>query len=120
MASEQSTDRRQAFIRKKAEQNQSDPMGRRVLWSRHAITKLTVEGLSRQEVEQALVSCEVIEIYPTHARPLPDCLVLGRLTEGQPIHAVIAIDEINDRVFVITVYRPDPRRWGDDYRTRRE
>ncbi|MCD6288905.1 MAG: DUF4258 domain-containing protein [Anaerolineae bacterium] len=120
MASEQSAGRRQAFIWQKAKQNRLDPVGRKVLWSRHAITKLVVEGLSRQGVEQALISCEVIETYPAHTRPLPDCLVLGWLAEGQPIHAVIAIDETNDRIFVITVYRPDPRRWEDDYRTRKE
>jgi hypothetical protein len=119
LADEQSIDRRQTFIRQKAKENRPDPAGQKILWSRHTIAKLIVEGLSRREIEQALASCEVIEAYPARTRPLPDCLVLGWLAEGQPVHAVIAIDEMNDRVFVITVYRPDPRRWENGYRTRK-
>ena len=82
--------------------------------------KLVIENLSRQEVEQAMTSCEIIEDYPIQMRPLPDCLVLGWLGERQPIHAVVAIDEPNDRIFVVTVYRPDLKRWENDYRTRKE
>jgi YgiT-type zinc finger domain-containing protein len=33
-------------------------------------------------------------------------LVYARLPGGTPIHAVIAIDEANDRIFVVTVYIP--------------
>jgi hypothetical protein len=110
---------KQTFIQTKARESLAHQEGQKVLWSRHALAKLIVENLSRQEVEGALASCEVIEEYPAQQRPLPDCLVLGWLASRQPIHAVVAIDEANDRIFVITVYRPDPRRWADDYRTRK-
>jgi hypothetical protein len=111
---------KQTFIRQKAQENLAQPSGQKILWSRHAIAKLVIENLSRQEVELALISCDIIEEYPVQMRPLLDCLVLGWLAGQQPIHAVVAIDEPNDRIFVVTVYRPDLKRWENDYRTRKE
>ena len=70
-------------------------------------------------METALSACTVIEDYSRIHRTLPDCLVLGLLPDGRPLHAVMAVDEANDRVLVVTVYVPDPVRWKDDWRTRR-
>jgi hypothetical protein len=89
-----------------------------VIWSRHAIQELVADDLTRTQVEHALETCEVIEDYPTAHRPLPDCLVLGYLTPDEPAHVVVAIDVERDRVFVVTVYRPDSEVWFDDWRTR--
>ena len=114
------TEDKQNFIHWKARQNQSDPEGAKILWSRHGITELVNEGWSRALVEEALQDSGVIEDYPTAHRPLPDCLVLGWLATGEPLHAVIAIDEANDRLFVVTVYKPSPEEWEDDWRTRKE
>lgn len=111
---------KQAFIQRKAIENQNDPDGIKVYWSRHAIVELLNEGLTRSEVEKALENCEIIEDYQTGHRPLPDCLVLGRLSEARPIHAVIAIDEANDRIFMVTVYSPSSERWENDWRTRKK
>lgn len=110
---------KQAFIREKAEENQIDPQGMKVLWSRHAVGKLVTEGLSRQEVERALKTCEIVEDYPMATRPLPDCLVLGWVQAQDPLHAVVALDRKSDRIFVVTIYCPDPRRWEDDWKTRK-
>ena len=111
---------KQVFVQQKAEQNVAHPDTRKVSWSRHAIAKLITENLSRQEVEKALTSCELVEDYPTGMRPLPDCLLLAWTAERQPVHSGVAIDEPNDRVFVITVYRPDSGRWEDDFRSRKK
>jgi hypothetical protein len=110
---------KQHFIHQKACQNSSHPEGAKIRWSRHGIIELFNEGWERTTVEAALQQCEVIENYPTRHRPLPDCLVLGWLETGEPIHAVIAIDEANDRLFVVTVYKPSAEEWKDDWRTRR-
>lgn len=114
------TEDKQNFIRWKASQNQSDREGAKIRWSRHGITELVNEGWSRVLVEEALQYSEVIEDYLTLHRPLPDCLVLGWLATGEPLHAVIALDEVNDRLFVVTVYKPSPEEWEDDWRTRRK
>jgi hypothetical protein len=81
---------KQLFIRKKAAENRSDPEGAKVYWSRHAIAELINDNLTRVEVEQGLECGEIIEDYPIGHRPLPDCLMLAKLSETQPIHAVIA------------------------------
>ncbi len=110
---------KQAFIRRIAIENQSDQHGLQVLWSRHATARLVDYDLHRVEVEAALARCIVIENYPIVHRPLPDCLVLAYLGTGDPMHAVIAIDEAMKRLFVVTLYRPSPERWQDDWRTRK-
>lgn len=110
---------KQNFICTKAVENRNDPEGHKILWSRHAITELLNDDLIRSEVEKALVTCEVIEDYPSNHRPLPDCLVLGMMEYSNPLHAVVAIDEVNDRIFVVTVYRPSKERWENDWRTRK-
>jgi hypothetical protein len=103
----------EAFIRSAALR------GGAVLWSRHAVGRLALHRVSREEVETSLAACTTIEVYPDGHRPLPDCLVLTRLRAGDPLHAVVAIDTPNDRVFVVTIYRPDPVRWFDDWTRRR-
>lgn len=110
---------KQSLIQSIAKQNQFDPSGQRILWSRHAINELISENWTRQSVEDALMSCRVIEDYPMQHRPLPDCLVLGWLAEEIPMHAVIAIDEAQSRLFVVTVYKPSPQEWQDDWQTRK-
>jgi hypothetical protein len=110
---------KQRFIRHKAVQNRNDPEGDKVYWSRHGIAEMINDSLSRSEIEKALEACEIIEDYQTGHRPLPDCLVLAHLSEAQPLHAVIAVDETRDRIFVITVYLPSQEEWLDDWRTRK-
>ncbi|ETX05941.1 MAG: hypothetical protein ETSY2_20075 [Candidatus Entotheonella gemina] len=109
----------QAFIDRKARENIEHPDGTQMDGSRHAITEMIQDQLTRSEVETALADCEIIEDYPTTHRSLPDCLVLGRLPNTQPLHAVAAIDEARDRIFVVTIYRPSPKRWEHDWRTRK-
>jgi hypothetical protein len=110
---------KQRFIQQKARENQADPQGIKVRWSQHATAELVNDDLTRADVEAALIFCEVVEEYPEWHRPLPDCLVLGSLLDGRPIHAVVALDEANDRIFMVTVYLPSIDRWHDDWRTRR-
>ena len=38
------TEAKQDFIRRKARQNQADPEGAKILWSRHGIAELVTEG----------------------------------------------------------------------------
>lgn len=110
---------KQTFIRDKARQNPSDREGKFIFWSRHAITELINESWERGPVERALEQAVVIEDYLSQHRALPDCLVLGWFANGKPIHAVIAIDQSKDRVFVVTVYCPSAQEWENDWTTRK-
>lgn len=89
-----------------------------ILWSRHAIARVAAAGLDRASIEKSLTAAEIIEDYPAQHRPLPDCLVLTTTHPLGAIHVVIAIDLPNDRMFLVTVYRPDPARWLNE-RTRK-
>jgi hypothetical protein len=110
---------KQSFIREKARQNEQDPGGTQILWSRHGVTELVADGLTRRQIELALKDCALIEDYASLHRPLPDCLVLGWLESGEPIHAVVAVDVQRDRILLITVYRPSEEAWEDDWQTRK-
>ncbi len=110
---------KQDLIRNIAAQNQKDADGALVLWSRHATVELVNENWNRGAVEVALITSEVIEDYPTLHRPLPDCLVLGTMPSGEPIHAVIAIDTQANKLFVVTIYCPSLEEWENDWRTRK-
>jgi len=50
---------------------------------------------------------------------LPDCLLLGFIDDN-PIHIVAAIDIDMDRIFVVTVYRPDIMRWENDWKRKKK
>jgi len=159
------TEEKEAFIRKKAVENVSDPTKGKILWFGHAISKLQSESLQRKEVESALSNCEVIEDYPWLTRRLsirtklsssayheghekeayrlgfsaafarfvalrekwglilstylPDCLVLAFISNGRSLHSVVALDQANDRIFVVTVYRPDKERWENDWKNQK-
>jgi hypothetical protein len=60
---------KQVFIQRVAVENRSDPEGAKVVWSRHAVAEMAVEGWKRRQVEDALLNSEVIEDYPHLHRP---------------------------------------------------
>ena len=107
------TAEKQVFIQ------QSSQRGR-VRWKVHGIQRRMQRlPFPLQQVEQSLANCEVIEDYPHLYRPLPDCLVLS-FVDGKPIHAVVAIDETHQLIFIIIVYQPDQGAWKNDWKTRRK
>lgn len=40
-------------------------------------------------------------------------------SNGKPLHIVFADNQDDDERIVITVYRPDPALWADDFATRK-
>jgi hypothetical protein len=110
--------RKLTYIRAKASEHIAG-VNEKILWSLHAVKKLRLEKLWKDPVEQALKNAILIEDYPEHGRPLPDCLLLGFI-ETDPIHVVAAIDETFDRIVIITVYRPDIKRWENDWKRRKK
>jgi hypothetical protein len=100
----------QTFICRKATE-------RKVKWTRHALSKLASEPISTGDVEIALQQAEIIETYPHLHRFLPDCLVLAFILPDQPIHCVIGLNESQDYILMITIYRPAEEEWQNDWRT---
>ena len=87
-------------------------------WRRHALEQMAARGLAQAAVIEVLTAGEKIEDYP-HDRPYPSALFLGWV-KGEPLHVVAALDDADDRGYIITTYRPDEETFEADYRTRRE
>jgi hypothetical protein len=81
--------------------------------------ELVDESSNRESIEAGFLNCEVIEDYPAGPRALPDCLILGESKSGEVFHAVLAIDANNERLLVVTVYKPDSEEWDDGWRSRK-
>lgn len=86
--------------------------------SEHAYDEAVEDNLAIVAVLEETPNGETIEDYPNDPRS-PSCLVLLTLGEGSIVHAVWAFDGRTDRAILITVYRPDPNRWSDDFKQRR-
>ena len=84
----------------------------------HAEDERDADQVTISEIEAALLSPEavVIEDYPDDPRG-HSVLVLGFTEDEEPIHLVCSIQE--NHAILITVYRPDPRRWTN-WRERKE
>lgn len=78
----------------------------------HADEEAENDGLKFDEVYFSVLHGEIIEYY-TNDTPYPSCLIFGKNFGGEPIHSVWAFNEENGWVVLITVYRPDPKRWKD-------
>jgi hypothetical protein len=92
---------------------------RQVKWSIHALAELAVESVTTHDVEAALEHPEILEVYPDQHRFLPDCLVMAIDATGNPLHCVIAINQAQNYILIVTVYRPSPEVWQDDWKTRK-
>ncbi len=106
------------FIQQKASEHVL-ATSEKIFWSVHAVRKLRIERLRKSQIEDALNDCVLVEDYPVVGRPLPDCLVLGFVSEN-PVHMVVALDQDFDRIFIVTVYRPLPERWEDGWKRRKK
>ena len=109
---------KEIFIRSKAGEHIPEK-NEKILWSLHAISKLRIDRLRKDQVEDSLKDCIIIEDYDMEGRPLPGCLVLGFIG-SEPVHSVIAVDIEFDRIILITVYRPSPERWENDWKRRKQ
>ncbi len=70
-------------------------------------------------METALQQAQIIEEYAHRRRYLPDCLALAFLLDDTPMHCVIGINQPQDYILIVTVYRPSSEEWNDDWRTRK-
>lgn len=90
----------------------------RIRITHHAYEEARVDRLRFDEIFFSVLQGEMIEEYPMD-KPYPSCLVFGESFTGQPIHSVWAYNSATQWAVLITVYRPDPKRWANG-RTRRK
>ena len=91
-------------IKSKARNNQ-------YVYSHHAEIERRAEGLTFAQVEEALLSSQVLEQYPDTGRG-ESCLVVGFAGE-MAIHAVCGWR--GEKVALITVYIPRPPKFVDPW-----
>lgn len=88
-----------------------------VLISEHAATRFKQRGLKAKDIRAAVNDGEIIEQYPD-SYPFPSCLILGKSSDDKWIHVVMSDEGSMSRV--ITAYYPDPEKWSEDLRMRKE
>ncbi len=76
----------------------------------HADEEAEADKLSFDEVYFSVLHGEVIEDYPSD-QPYPSCLIYGDTFGGDAVHSVWAYNQDNQWAVLITVYRPDPKKW---------
>jgi len=89
-----------------------------IFFKQHCVERMIERDITSKDIQQALLNCEIISVYPED-RPLLSYLILGYDKSKKPLHIVAAISKDKTRLWLITVYRPDVRRWSKDFRERK-
>ena len=84
-------------------------------FSDHAVKRMIRRSIDRIEIEEAVLSGEIIEEY-AEDKYAPSCLVYGKSKAGRHFHVQLSLPPA---VVVITAYEPNQAEWID-YRVRRE
>lgn len=95
-----------SFIREKIGKQEYD-------LSSHAHRERQEEQITIPEIEQTLLTGDIIEKYPSDSRG-GSCLVAAKV-ENKPLHVVCG--KRDSRLLIVTVYRPKPPTWRS-YRKR--
>ena len=88
-----------------------------VVFSGHAVRRMFVRSVAKDEVLAVIRDGEIIARYPDD-KPLPAFLLLG-VVRGRPLHVVVAVADEGRACRVVTVYDPDPKVWDASFRRRR-
>ncbi len=83
----------------------------------HAIQRMYERKISEADVFSVLEEGKVIEEYPDDT-PYPSKLILG-WRDQRPLHIVVAKNELDDQLIIITVYEPDPEIWDNSFERRK-
>jgi len=78
----------------------------------HADEEANSDELKYDEIVLSVLNGEIIEEYKKD-KPYPSCLIFGENFKKQPIHSVWGYNKENKWAVLITVYRPDPKKWID-------
>ena len=83
----------------------------------HATQGMFRRSIEEKDVKQLLSNGTIIEEYQTDF-PFPSVLINGASEVNRPLHAVVGIDSDACRLYLITIYEPDPEKWSKNFSTR--
>lgn len=86
-------------------------------WRKHALERMLQRNIARNEVKEALLYGEIIEVY-SDDKPFESALFLH--VNIKPLHVVVSLDADKNMAYVITAYRPDNENFENDFKTRRK
>ncbi|MEQ8187692.1 MAG: DUF4258 domain-containing protein [Candidatus Eremiobacterota bacterium] len=87
----------------------------KILIRDHAMMRFDQRGITIEEVENVIMTGELIEDYPDD-KPFPSCLISGYIRKDIILYVVLALEE---KIHIITAHWLDPDRWLD-HKTRRD
>lgn len=88
-----------------------------VLFTKHALERLLERSIAIETIIDIIENGEIIKNYQQD-KPLPSYLILGYTKSGEPVHMVIALDDNQGEIWIITVYRPYPDLWDSSFKRR--
>jgi len=83
----------------------------------HATRRMFERNIHEDDVETVLKEGNVISQYDDDL-PFPSFLINGIGYENMPLHVVAALNSIEKILVIITVYRPDPLKWTNQFSRR--
>ena len=90
----------------------------KIIWTNHAINRMTQRNISQKDVKSILLFGEIIEEY-NDDYPYPSYLIMGVNLNKSIIHVVCGINN-NKELWIITAYYPNNITWEKDMKTRKE
>jgi len=92
-------------------------MMRKLIFRVHAIQKMFERHINRDDVQEAVNNGEIIREYPDDT-PFPSRLILCWV-DNRPLH-VVAADDDNNQIIIITAYEPDATIWESNFKKKKE
>ncbi|MFA7287824.1 MAG: DUF4258 domain-containing protein [Melioribacteraceae bacterium] len=73
-------------------------------WRKHALQRMLERDISRENIKKIILEGDIIKSYPGD-KPYKSYLIHKKIG-NRHLHLVVAFDEVNNKVYIITTYEP--------------
>ena len=87
-------------------------------WKKHTLIRLAERNISQDAILEVILKGKVIEDY-SEDQPFSSCLIF-KMIENKPFHAMVSLDDQNQKAYIITAYEPTLDKFELNFRTRRK